>query len=128
MSGFYWEKHYSKILLEFRFQRILGSECRCLHPTGQAIFSVYVDDFKLAGKQASLALAWQLMRDEGLRLDTLERFKQYLGCGQRTRYIIPQEVQRRREHVHLARVDLNKLEAGADVEKSSAGFLIRAIA
>ena len=62
------------------------------------------------------------MRDKGLRLDPPELFKEYLGCGQRSISLISQEVNRRLEHIHLMRVDPDKLEAAADVAKRSVGF------
>ena len=101
----------------------------------QVILNVYVDDFELAGKQSSLAPTWQPMRDKCLKLDPPELFKEYLGCGQRTITVTPAEVQQRLEHIHPVRVDLdklvrvdpNKLEAPADIEKQFAGIPIRAI-
>ena len=82
MSGLYSENHYSKALLDAGFQRIPGWECIYFHASLQVVLSVYVDDFKLAGRKASLPEAWQLMRDKGLKLDPPEPFKEYLGCGQ----------------------------------------------
>ena len=75
MSGLYWEKHYSKALLDFGFQCILGWECLYFHPELQVVLSVYVHDFKLAGKTDSLPKAWQLMRDKCLKLDPPEPLK-----------------------------------------------------
>ena len=54
VSGLYWEKHYSKALLDAGFQRIPGWECLYFHASLQVVLSVYVDDFKLAGRKASL--------------------------------------------------------------------------
>ena len=69
MSELFWEKHYSKALVDFVFQCILGWECPYFHTELQVVLDVYVDDFKLAGKQKSLPKASQLMRDKGLKLD-----------------------------------------------------------
>ena len=90
MCGLDWEKHYSKALLEFGFQRILGWECLYFHPNLQVIFIVHVDGFKFACEEDSMAPAWQLMRHKGLRVDPSEPFKEYLGCGQRSISITPQ--------------------------------------
>ena len=90
--------------------------------------SVYVDDFKLAGRKDFLSKAWQLMRDKDLKLDPPEPFKEYFGCGQHTITLTPQEVQHRLEHIHLIRVDPDRLNAQHDVAKRSAGKPVRAIA
>ena len=48
----------------------------------QVILSVYVDDFKMAGKKENLLKAWKLMDKAGLKLDTPQPSGDYLGCGQ----------------------------------------------
>ena len=111
MSGLYWEKHYSKALRDFGFQCIIACECFYFHFHLPVILSVYVDDFKPAGRKDSLSKAWQLMRDKGLKLDPPEPFKEYLGCGQHTITLIPQEVQQRLEHIHPIRVDPDRRNA-----------------
>ena len=68
------------------------------------------------------------MRDRGLKLDPLEPFKEYMGCGQHSIPLTPGEGQRRVEHIHRARVDPNKLEAAADIKNRSAGIPICAFA
>ena len=75
MSGLYLEKQYSKALLDSGFRCILGWECLYFHAQLHVILSIYVDDFKLAGRKESLAKALQLMRDKGLKLDPPEPFK-----------------------------------------------------
>ena len=79
MSGFHWDRHYSKALIDFSFQMILWWECLYFHPTLQVILSVYAADFELAGKKVSLAKASQIMRDEGLKLVSLEESKDFLA-------------------------------------------------
>ena len=128
MSGLYLEKQYSKALFDFGFQCILGWECLYFHRQLQVILSVYVDDFKLAGRKEHLSKAWQLMRDRGFKLDPLEPVRDYVGCGQHTVPMIPQEVQSRLEHIHPIRVDPDRPNAKQDVFKFSAGIPIRAIA
>ena len=121
-------KHYSNALLDSGFQCILGWECLYFHAQLHVILSVYVDDFKFAGRKESLAQAWQLMRDNGLKLDLPEPFKEYLGCGQHTISLIAKEVQQRLEHIHPIRVDPDLPSAQQDVSKRSANIPIRAIA
>ena len=128
MSGLQWEKHYSKALLDFGFQCILLWKCLYLHLQLQVILSVCVDDFKLAGRKSYFSKAWQLMRDKGLKLDPPEPSKEYLGCGQHTITLIPQEVQHRFEHIHPIRVDPDRPNAQQNVSKRSSGKPIRAIA
>ena len=68
------------------------------------------------------------MRDKGLKLNPPEPFKEYLGCGQHTITLTPQEVQHRLEHIHPIRVDPDRPNAQQDVSKLSGGKPIRAIA
>ena len=68
------------------------------------------------------------MRDKGLKLDPLEPFNEYLGFGQHTIPMTPQEVQSRLEHIHPIRIDPDRPNAQQDVSKRSAGIPIRAIA
>ena len=68
------------------------------------------------------------MRDKGLKLDPLEPFKEYFGCGQHAIPMTPQEVQSRLEHIHPIRVDLDRPNAQHDVSTRFAGIPIRAIA
>ena len=68
------------------------------------------------------------MRDKGLNLDPLEPFKEYLGCGQHTMTMTPQEVQSRLEHIHPIRIDTDRPTGQHDISKRFAGIPIRAIA
>ena len=58
----------------------------------------------------------------------LERFEEYLGCGQRTITVTPAEVQQRLEHIHPVRVDPGEPEAAADIKQSFASVPVRVIA
>ena len=98
------------------------------HPTLQVVLGVYVDEFELASENEYLAKAWQLIRDKGDKLDPLEPFAEYLGCGQHTIAFTPQAVQRRLEHMHPIRVDPDRSGAAQDIAKRSVGKPIRAIA
>ncbi len=45
----------------------------------KSVLSVYVDDFKMAGKQVNLAAAWTLIQSQ-IRLDNPTEIGKYLGC------------------------------------------------
>ena len=128
MSGLFFEKHYFEALLDFCFQCILGWKCLDSHPTLQVVLGVYVDEFEVANEKESLAKAWQLIRDKGVKLDPLEPFAEYLGCGQHTIALTPQAVQRRLEHMHPIRGDPDRPGAAQDIAKRAVGKPIRAIA
>ena len=68
LSGAYWEKHCHKQLLDVGFSPIPGWECLYVHKRLQIVLSVYVDDFKMAGKQENLAAGWKLTKTK-IRLD-----------------------------------------------------------
>ena len=53
-----------------------------LNPVVALFLSVYVDDFKLAGKKENLAAGWKIITDAGIKLDQPTKFDHYLGCGQ----------------------------------------------
>ncbi len=53
---------------------MLGWECMFYHVELQVISSVYVDDFKMAGKQDNISKAWKLMDTAGLKLDKPQPF------------------------------------------------------
>ena len=82
----------------------------------------------LLAEKSFFPKAWQLMRDKGFKLDPPEQFKEYLGCGQHTITLTPQEVQHRLEHIHPIRVDPDRPNAQHNVSKRSNGKPIRAIA
>ena len=46
------------------------------------MLSVYVDDFKMAGKKESSPKAWKAIQEAGIEFDKIEPFSHYLGCGQ----------------------------------------------
>ena len=81
LAGLFWERHYRQHLLEIGFKPVDGWECLYWHPTLHLLLSVYVDDFKMAGKSSTLAQGWQLIQKH-IRLDPPIPFSDYLGCGQ----------------------------------------------
>ena len=58
-AGLYWEKHCKQALLRCGFEPVKDWECLYLHRRKQLFVSVYVDDFKMAGKAASLSPMWE---------------------------------------------------------------------
>ena len=68
MSGKYRENHSTEQLLKSDSEPVQGWECLFFHRRLKLILSVYVDDFKLVGKQASLKEGWKLIVDSGLAI------------------------------------------------------------
>ena len=82
LAGLYWEKHCRARTMKCGFKPVKGCECFYCHAQKQVFLSVYVDDFKLAGRKESLPEVWKML---GSMLD-LEpavpvRDNVYLGCG-----------------------------------------------
>ena len=50
LAGLLWEKHLEDKLLKLGWEKVPGWECLFVHRESQAFLSVYVDDFKMAGK------------------------------------------------------------------------------
>ena len=66
LAGLFWEKHNAKILKSEGFEPVVGWECLWVHKELQLYLSVYVDDYKMAGKAANVPLMWERL---GLKLD-----------------------------------------------------------
>ena len=83
LAGLFWEQHCSKAILSCGFEPVAGWECLYKHKKEQLFRSVYVDDFKMAGKAANLSKMWKRL-GELLDLDIPTAFREnvYLGCGQ----------------------------------------------
>ena len=94
LSGLFWEKHYRKELLQLGFVPMDGWESCFVHKELGLILSIYVDDFKLAGKAENLQKGWDLIR-KAIRLDDPTPFSDYLGCGQHNITLSPQEIDER---------------------------------
>jgi len=121
MSGKYWENHFIEKLLKSDFEPVQGWECLFFHRRLKLILSVYVDDFKLVGKQASLKEGWKLIVDSGLVLDPPTPLGDYLGCGQFPVHVSPTEAQRRLEYVRPLLEDID------DLKEVKTGKPVRAI-
>ena len=88
-----------KQLLSSGFELIAGWECLFFHRKLKLILSVYVDDFKLVGRQASLKEGWKLITNSGLVLNPATPLGDYLGCGEFPVHVSAKEAQRRLENV-----------------------------
>ena len=82
LSGFFWEQHCHTALSKVGFEALEGWECVFVHKKLGLFLSVYVDDFKLAGRAKNLQAGWNLIRKH-LRLDPPTPLGDYLGCGQK---------------------------------------------
>ena len=83
-AGLYWERHCTKALKSLGWIPVKGWECLFKHPEYKLFLSVYVDDFKMAGKKSSLAPMWEKLQkvldlDPPVKMDG----STYLGCRQK---------------------------------------------
>ena len=83
LAGLYWEKHCRAILLENGFEPVPGWECLYFHRSLQLFLSVYVDDFKMAGKEKNMDAMWAKLSEKlDLEPPTPLDGNIYLGCKQ----------------------------------------------
>jgi hypothetical protein len=59
LAGLIWEKFCEKAILKAGFEKVSGWECLYVRRQLQLFVSVHVDDFKMAGKKASLPIMWK---------------------------------------------------------------------
>ena len=52
------------------------------------MLSVYVDDFKMAGKKENIPKAWKAIREARVESDKVEPFSNYLGAWSNTNNIV----------------------------------------
>ena len=64
LAGLLWDKCSQKKILQCGFEKVLGWESLYVHKKLQVFLGVYVDDFHLAGRSASLPEAWKLLQTE----------------------------------------------------------------
>ena len=65
-------------------KKVKGWECLFKHRAQQLFLSVYVDDFKMAGKKTNIAPMWKKLREKlDLEPPVSLSSNVYLGCGQR---------------------------------------------
>ena len=68
LAGLIWEKHCHKHVYAAGFTKVHGWECLFVHKEMQVFLSIYVDDFRMAGKASNLPIVWKKLQ-AGLDLD-----------------------------------------------------------
>ena len=58
LAGLYWEWHCHRCITKCGFERVHGWECLYKHVSKGLFLSVYVDDFKSAGKKERVPKRW----------------------------------------------------------------------
>ena len=83
LAGLFWETHCKRALIACGFEPVTSWECLYEHAKDGLFLSVYVDDFKMAGRKDSLAPIWAKL-GKHLELEPPTPFDEniYLGCGQ----------------------------------------------
>ena len=87
LSGAYWGAHCIQQLISVGFITIPAWDGCFIHPDLQCVLSVYVDDFKMAGRPEAMEKAWTLVR-KVITTDEPAPFGKYLGCAH-TRCMLP---------------------------------------
>ena len=97
LAGLFWEQHCREKILKAGFVPIKGWECLYANYDKQLFLSVYVDDFKMAGKKENMTNMWQELSKE-LELDPPSKLVDniYLGCGQTNVIVPPAQVEAKR--------------------------------
>ena len=84
LAGLIWEKHCQKSILAAGFQKVPGWECLFHHPEKGLYLSVYVDDFRMAGKKEHMTAMWKKLRETlELEPEVDSVSNTYLGCNQK---------------------------------------------
>ena len=84
LAGLTLEKLCQNAILAAGFQKIPGLECLFVHRQKQLFLSVYVDDFRMAGKKENLAPMYEVLRNILELEDAVPSYENmYLGCNQR---------------------------------------------
>ena len=60
LAGLYWENHCKNALAKCGFEPVPGWECLHFNRGKQLFFSVYVDDFKMAGKAQNVGPSYRI--------------------------------------------------------------------
>lgn len=69
IAGLLWEIHSHNLIKKAGFEPVTAWECLFVHKQKQLFLSVYVDDFKLAGKKENIVPMWKALQDTGIELD-----------------------------------------------------------
>ena len=62
LAGLYWERHCQGALFPIGFEKVKGWECLYVHRQDRLYLSVYVNDFKMAGRKSSLKPMWEKIK------------------------------------------------------------------
>ena len=78
-AGTCWEKHCDAKLGEKGFSPVHGWPGCYSHSSLAVFLTVYVDDFKMSGREADVTKAWKLIK-EVIQLEEPTPTGRYLGC------------------------------------------------
>ena len=83
LAGLIWEKHCHEKILSLGFEPVPFWECLFQHKAKQLFLSIYVDDFKMAGKAENIKPMWEQI-GKHIELEAATPFHEsnYLGCQQ----------------------------------------------
>ena len=83
LAGLYWEHHCRDAVRKCGFEAVKGWECLHVNKKEKLFLSIYVDDFKMAGRKESLKPMWSRLQ-KVLELEEPKPLQSnvYLGCGQ----------------------------------------------
>ena len=106
LAGLYWEKHCHRAIVACGFHLLQGWECMYGHKEKGLFLSVYVDDFKMAGKSCNIGPMWKKLQ-EHLRLDPPTPFHDstYLGCQQYDSYCTETDLKLQRDYYNQTFAD-----------------------
>jgi len=82
LSGAFWGNHCTAQLISVGWIAIPEWDGCFVHPEHRCVLSVYVDDFKMAGRPALMEKAWKDIR-KVINTDDPVEFGKYLGCSHR---------------------------------------------
>ena len=77
-AGTCWEKHCDAKLGEEGFSPVIGWPGCYSHSSLAVFLTVYVDDFKMSGREADVAKAWKLIKELS-QTETPTHTGRYLG-------------------------------------------------
>ena len=93
LAGLSWQQHSQQALFSLGWELVKGWESLYKHTTSQLFLSVYVDDFKMAGRKSSIKPMWEKIRSV-LDIDPPQHITEstYLGCRQKE-FAVDEQVQ-----------------------------------
>ena len=91
IAGLLWDKCSQNRILQCGFEKVTGWESLYVHRKLQVFLGLYVDDFHMAGKEAGVRAAWDILK-KTITLGDVTNFdgNTYLGCTQKS-FDIPNE-------------------------------------